>query len=228
MCKLPIMKKKYLLLAILCLFLLSLNSCYFSSALRSGRTLSKGETEFGGTAAVFRALDTSANEDPLFYPEIFIATGLGEKADLQFKLGIFNLYAEGRYQLIGDRTSPFAGSVGLGVFGGGLALGSEALFFTAGARVPAYLSYHPAEGFAIYASPAISFNVAGLSGEAGGGSVQSSILAGLEFGRRFKLRMEGGIQTINPFVLDQALEDTRLPLGQFSFGLSYRFGDPRL
>ena len=221
------MNKTFFVFTLLFLIILSLNSCYFSSALRSGRTLSRGETEFGGTAAIFKAIDTAANEDPFVYPELFIATGLGKKADLQIKLGLFNLYAEGRYQLIGDRTSPIAGSLGLGFYAGGLALGSEGVLFTTGVRLPAYLSYHPADGFAIYASPAVSFNIAGVSGETGGGAVQSSILAGLELGKRLKLRMEGGLQTINPFIFDDNTEDARLPLGQFSLGFSYLLGDPR-
>lgn len=213
------MKGKRLFLLISMLIILSQQSCYLRSALRSGRTLPPGTSEFGGNlSGIFSAHDSSP------YPELYFAHGLSENMDIQAKLGAMNLYVEGRYQFAGDQQSLWAGSIGTGASVGGY-FTFEGPFFSAGLHIPAYFSIHPQSNWAGYFSPSCSIRYFAIPT---GGPIETGVfvepglLAGLSIGKRLKFRIEGG----GHHLILIAGENGGLNrwVSQVSLGLGYRFG----
>lgn len=205
----------------------SLQSCYMSSALKTGRTLAPQETEIAVNLSTYGIVDQE-DQNPVgfVYPEVAISTGISERADFQGKIGMFSFYGEGRYQFIGDKYSPIAGSVGIGLHAGGIPVLSE-MVLNAGVHVPAYLSFHPSDQFALYASPRVTVNYFGVGLgqlETAGTLIQSAGIVGIEAGDRFKVRVEGGVHSMSPLLGDMVEEPVNIPMYQLSIGMSYRFG----
>lgn len=97
-------------------FLFSVTSCLPFIKMESGRTLEKGKNSIGLTATSYRLRDSNDNENlDLPYLEVKYKRGLTDK--FQFSLGMNSIgfiMADTKYQIVGDKTSFFALSIGVG------------------------------------------------------------------------------------------------------------------
>jgi hypothetical protein len=118
--------------------------CAQLSSFQTGRTSGKGNGEAGIAASasgITDAFDTDANAT-FFVGEAYGRYGVSENFDIGLKLstgltGVFDF----KYQIVGDRISPFAMSIGPGVgFQGAIA--ESALIQL---HLPLHMSYHPNE-----------------------------------------------------------------------------------
>ena len=193
-----------------------LNGCVSMSTMQTGRTAGKGgaEVNLGASVVKLEALvDVDSTELNGGLVEGDFRYGITEKLDLGLKislLGTSGIY--GKYQLIGDRTSKFALSAGLGA--GYLAIESGAddnktKSTIVDLYVPIYASVHPTEWLAIYAAPRYNLRFGSESSSWYGGT------GGIRLGKRF-----GGFFEYSWMDSDVAIK----PLRQITGGISIGFG----
>ncbi|MBK8501435.1 MAG: hypothetical protein IPL46_04065 [Saprospiraceae bacterium] len=191
---------------------LLLTSCAQLSSFQTGRTSGKGNGEVGIAASasgISDAFETDASAT-FFVGEAYGRYGVGENFDIGLKLstaltGVFDF----KYQILGDKISPFAMSIGPGIgFQGAIAETLVQLHF------PLHLSYHPNEKLAIYASPRyISQLVTG-----GGSANYLGSSLGFETGEQVRFVLEASY-----FKLLNDIEIDGFGLGLFQFGGGVKF-----
>jgi len=219
--------KSFLSLLILWFFC---QACYFSPALRTGRTLEKGQQQIGANISTFVAPDDTDETVVLPIPEAYFASGLTDKIDIIGKISLASVHTEARYQFLGDKVSSFAGSAGLGVSLSFFAFNIfdvDENFLTLTPTVPLFFSYHPSDKFAVYVSPRYSI-LALIGNEPDGIPGIFSMAGGIEIGNQFVVNLEGGFQSFHSFTTgtdNEAIVSSILP--QFSIGFGYRFGGKR-
>lgn len=208
-------------------------SCYFSPALRTGRTLDKGQQQAGLNINTFVIPDEDNSvEETAFIPipEVYYAVGVSNKIDVIGKISLGSFHTEGRYQFLGDKTSSFAGSAGFGLSLSYFVLNfisTEENFLTLTPSIPLSFSYHHSEKFAFYVSP--RYSVLSLIGNDSDGIPGIfSLAGGIEMGNQFVVNIEGGFQSFHAFKESPGSDPTEAAiLPQFSLGLAYRFGGKR-
>ncbi len=147
----------------------STQSCVSNKAFQTARTTSEGEVSFGGGISFPNAEFFSDSQDSLgldvtniggFGLEIFGRYGITEKLDVGVNVTLIGTSGlDLKYQFLGDHESEIAGSISVGasilrITVDGDSTGGGGVFDFS---VPAYFSWHPAEKFAIYASPRYTF-----------------------------------------------------------------------
>ncbi len=186
------MKNQTAYLLILCGVLsILLSSCFSFTNYHTGRVLGKGNREYSASLNGIGAASSSSSLTlHPFIPEFNGANGLTDKLDIVFKYNFpAGLFAGVKYQLIGDRESKFAGSIG--AVAGGLFLASiqdENDRLTLGfynLQIPMNFSYHPNHKLALGLSP--SYNRLGFfsSVEEEGGN-QLGMSPHFEVGKKFR------------------------------------------
>ena len=143
--------------ALLCLLLPLLNSCASLSGFHTGRTVEEGNGEILLSLNLASAPDFSDDEDDILQ-DVFFANiefggrfGITEKLDAGIRVNsVLNVLMDVKYQVAGDKQSPFAMSLGGGVGTFSLISAEGSLF---NFQVPVYTSYHPSENIGIYFSP---------------------------------------------------------------------------
>lgn len=197
---------------------LMLTSCAQLSSFQTGRTSGKGNGEAGtalSASGITQAFDAEASAT-FFIVEAFGRYGIAENFDIGLKLstgltGVIDF----KYQIAGDKTSPFAMSVGPGIGFQGDIAGTSLLQL----HLPLHMSYHPSERMAIYASPRYISQVI-----TGGGSANyfgSSL--GFETGEKVRFVLEASyFRLLN----DREVDGLGIGLFQFGGGLKFRiFGN---
>lgn len=141
------------------LFILSItlfSSCAQLSSFQTGKTLGKGNNMItvGAIGYGIKGEPGSVIEgDQAIFPhvEIMGQFGIAERLDLGVKLSSSaNLQAYGKYQIAGNMKSKFAASLGGGFTYQFAGDDGTNIFRT---HLPIYLSYHPGEKQAVYATP---------------------------------------------------------------------------
>lgn len=193
--------------------LLILNSCAQLSSFQTGRTSGKGNGEGGiavSASGISDAFDTDSRA-VFFVGEAFARYGVGENFDIGLKLstgltGVFDF----KYQIVGDKISPFAMSLGPGIgFSGAIAETSLVQL-----HLPVHMSYHPNKRSAIYASPRFISQI--VTGEGSANYLGSSI--GFETGENVRFVLEGSY-----FRILNGEEVAGLGVGLFQFGGGVKF-----
>jgi hypothetical protein len=203
-----------LFLYFLCLiFSLSLTNCAQLSSFQTGRTLGQGNGEAGAAlsaSGISDAFDVDANAT-FFVAEAFGRYGISENFDIGLKLstGLTGV-VDFKYQFIGDKTAPFAMSVGPG-FGFQGAIAETSLIQL---HLPLHMSYHPNEKSAVYASPRYISQI--VTGEGSANYLGSSL--GYENGDKVRFVLEGSY-----FRLLSGREVDGLGLGLFQIGAGLKF-----
>lgn len=205
-------------------------ACYFSPALRTGRTLEKGQQQFGVNVNTFVVPDAAEGETAAIpIPEVYYAVGASDKIDVIGKISLGSFHVEGRYQFLGDKTSSFAGSAGLGLSLSYFVLNflsTEENFLTLAPTVPLFFSYHHSDKFAFYVSPRYSV-LSLLGNESDEIPGLFSMAGGIEMGNQFVVNIEGGFQSFHTFSSSDNTSNESSILPQFSVGFAYRFGGKR-
>lgn len=193
--------------------------CASLSGLQDGRTVGENNGEFSASLNFSQSPDyvewESRADTAGEIPNLFIVTGelggrygVSENVDITLRMNtMFNLGLGAKVQVLGDRESPTALSVGAEI-------GSFALWLGLwNFQLPVYFSVHPSDNFAWYCSPRYIYQFASYAGaEAGvtyfGGNT------GLLFGRRHKFGLDLGYYRISSFGES---------IGALQFGLGGRF-----
>jgi hypothetical protein len=138
-------------------------SCINMSSMQTGRTLPQGEFGYGGGGGfISHQLDFNDDEDDedvfeddfdlrfsMPFLEASFKYGITDKFDVGAKFTLIGTSSiDVKYQFWGDQHSTFAGSIGLG--GAYVGIGNANIVDII---VPAYFSFHPVDGFAVYATP---------------------------------------------------------------------------
>jgi hypothetical protein len=192
--------------------------CASLTGYQDGRSIGDGNAEVMVSLNVSQTPSFSDIEDsvsiteiPRFsFPNIEAGGkfGITEKLDITARLNTNLNFAVGaKYQLIGDRMSTFA--LGVGAEAGTFGLISGIWNF----QVPVFLSIHPSERFAIYASPRYIYQFTTLGGSQGwnykGGNV------GMLFGSKHKFGIDAGFYQVSATGAKK--------IGLTSFGIGGKF-----
>jgi hypothetical protein len=191
---------------------LILTSCAQLSTFQTGRTSGKGNGEAGmamSASGITQAFDTDGSAT-FVVAEAFGHYGIAQNFDIGLKLstgltGVIDF----KYQIVGDKTSPFAMSVGPGIGFQGAIAGTSLLQI----HLPLHMSYHPSERMAIYASPRYISQV--ITGSGSANYFGSS--TGFESGEKVRFVLEASYFRI--------LNDTEvdgLGIGLFQFGGGFK------
>lgn len=194
-----------------------IQSCASLTGYQDARALGNGNSEIGVSVNMSQSpdLDGDNNGDTYRFPnlELYGKFGITKKLDIGGKLNTnTNAGVYVKYQLIGNKTSPFALGLGseLGTFG----LGGGSLW---NIQLPLYTSIHFGNT-ALYLSPryiyqfsAIGVN-SGISETVGANYYGSN--TGLIFGDKNKLCLDFGFYLLNA--------DNPSPISLITFGLGYK------
>lgn len=145
------------------ILLVSQSGCLAPASLQSGRTIGKGNAElsFGITSGrydqnnpSFAADDTNQNYVPII--EMRRTSAINESTDFSLEFNSLTfLSADIKHQLLGNRFSLIAGSIGAEL---GIApIGALSGAIISSVSVPVYISVHPANTFCLYATPRYTY-----------------------------------------------------------------------
>ena len=161
------------------------------------------------------AFDTDSRAT-FFVGEAYGRYGVGENFDIGLKLstgltGVFDF----KYQIVGDKLSPFAMAIGPGIGFQGAIAGTALVQL----HFPIHMSYHPSDKLAIYASPRYISQI--ITGEGSAKYIGSSL--GFETGERVRFVLEGSYFNL---LNDMEIDGLGIGLFQFGGGVKFRiFGD---
>lgn len=190
-----------------------ISSCAQLSSFQTGRTSGKGNGEAGisiSASGILDAFDTDTRAT-FFIGEAYGRYGVGENFDIGLKLstgltGVFDF----KYQIVGDKISPFAMSIGPGIGFQGAIAGTSLVQL----HLPIHMSYHPNTRSAIYASPRYISQI--ITGEGSANYLGSSL--GFETGENVRFVLEGSY-----FRLLSGNEVDGLGVALFQFGGGVKF-----
>ncbi len=160
---------KYSSIAIL-LFIVFFTGCIPFLKMESGRTLSQGKSSIGLSATSYTLSDGGSG---VTIADLQVRAKHGITDRLELGVGFSNigfLMFDGKYQVIGDKNSNFALSLGLGADALIFAFKSSRLTgVNSNLKVsfPIYMSMHPSEKFYFFLNPQISRQIVFI--EDGGG-----------------------------------------------------------
>ncbi len=147
------MKKFYILFIGL---MLMVSSCIPFAKMESGKTLGKGKSSLGGSVSSFSIKE---NENITTVPNIEIKYQLGISNKMDIGIGINGIgfvMLDGKYQVIGDHSSKFALSLGLGADALLIAPSNSDVKKNIKFSLPIYTSYHFNENGYYYFIPQFS------------------------------------------------------------------------
>ncbi|MFN7119855.1 MAG: hypothetical protein ACK4TA_23880 [Saprospiraceae bacterium] len=213
--------------------LLLISSCASISGFQTGRTVGAetGEIMFsvnGTRSPDFDELsdenvDSLDSEDfNIFFPNLEIGGryGVSEKLDFGIRANTnLNLFADVKYQLVGDQESPVALATGFGLGMFGVVSGSGGLF---NFQIPLYASYHPTESLDLYVSPRYVGQWGTAFGESSGLINYFGANAGFLAGRRTKFGVD-----IAYYGLNNSKTGFDSSLFQIGFGMKFKIGGGR-
>ncbi|MCE2789413.1 MAG: hypothetical protein LW630_05815 [Saprospiraceae bacterium] len=206
----------YACLIFLGMFLSS--GCASLTGYQDGRSLGEGNGEASvslnfSQSPAFTDLEDSVDVTyipRLAFPNLELGGryGLTDRLDLLLKLNTnLNVGVGAKYQLVGDRMSPFAMSLGAEVGTFGLVVGLWNL------QLPAYFSYHPNEKISIYASPRYIYQFTTIGGLEGWNYLGGN--AGILLGKRNKFGIDLGYYQVGTIDTEK--------IGLFSVGMGGKF-----
>ena len=205
---------KYLLFV---LSLLLFSSCAQLSSFQTGKTLGKGTNQITVTATGYGVTGEPGSiieGDLAIFPfiEVMGQFGITDRLDLGLKLSTGgNAQGHAKFQFAGSLESKFAAALG-----GGLSYQWADEVRVYRAHVPLYLSYHPGEKDAIYATPRYIYQ--SVSDDSDAYFLGSSLGYSRQLSQNFTLFLEGNIS--KPFVENDMNETL---LYQFGVGGGWRF-----
>jgi hypothetical protein len=216
--------KKQIFFALFTAFIaLLLTNCASLSGLQDGRTAGQGNGELGislnlATSPDFNTIEDEGGLDTVVnveIPSLFVPAlefggrmGVGEKIDIGLRLNTsLNLGFNVKAQVLGDRESKTALSLGAEVGTFGLVLGLWNV------QVPVYFSVHPKENFTWYVTPRYIYQFATVAGIENGLSYLGGN-TGILFGKRNKFGLDLGYYSLGA-------DGSRL--GLINIGLGGRF-----
>ncbi len=208
-----------LLLGSAALFFLS--NCASITGFQDGRTVGKDNGDFYGSLNFSTSpnfgdwRDDSVSVDlstlAFFSLEFGGRYGVAEKVDLTLRLNTnLNMGMGTKFQLVGDRSSPFALALGAEVGSFGIALG------LLNVQIPLYVSVHPSENFGWYFTPRYIRQFSTFAG------VQNRLTylganTGLLFGKRNKFGIDLGYYRLGG--IEESIPVIHLGVGgRFAFG----------
>lgn len=202
------------------IFSLFFSNCASVTGFQTGRTVghNNGEMLISLNASSTPEFDFDSDDttdvENFYFPNLELSGryGVAEKVDIGLRVNTnFNVAADVRYQVLGDRQSPVAFAVGGGV-------GTFGLFSALwNVQIPLYFSFHPTETLDIYISPRYISQFA--AGDLTGSLSYFGGNAGILFGRRTKFGLDAGIYNIS------TTGEDILPIATFGFGVKIPFGE---
>lgn len=213
--------------------LLFLSSCASISGFQTGRTVGAetGEIMFSVNGTRSPDFDELSDENvdtvnaenfSIFFPNIEIGGryGITDKLDFGIRANTnLNIYADVKYQFVGDQESPvaIAAGAGLGMFG--FVTGTGGLF---NFQIPLYASYHPTESLDLYLAPRYVGQWGTVLGESSGLINYFGANAGFLTGRRTKFGVDVAYYGLSNS--DTGFNDS---LFQIGFGMKFKIGGGR-
>ncbi len=198
---------------------LFLSRCASLTGFQDGRTVGKDNGDFYASLNFSSSPDFNEIEDndsvsvdipTLTFPNLEFGGryGVAEKIDLTLRLNTnLNVGVGAKFQLVGDRQSPFAMALGAEVGSFGIVLGLLNL------QIPVYLSVHPSENFTWYLTPRYIRQFTTYAGLETGLSYFGGN-TGLLFGKRNKFGLDVGYYRLG---------NVDASIGLFQFGVGGRF-----
>jgi len=188
--------------------------CAQLSSFQNGRTVGHGNGEAGLAISASGLTDAFDNDGTatFFVAEAYGRYGVSENFDIGLKLstGLTGV-VDFKFQVAGDKVSPFAMSVGPG-FGFQGAIAETSLIQL---HLPLHMSYHPNEKSAFYASPRYISQI--ITGEGAANYLGSSL--GFENGDNVRLTIEGSYFRL---LSDREIDGLGVGLFQFGAGIKFR------
>ena len=198
------------------------SSCASLTGYQDGRSIGEGNGEVNVSFNLSQSPDFNDLEDSLIvddvptlrYPNIEIGGkyGVTERLDVTFRLNTnLNLGVGAKYQVVGDRTSPFA--LGLGAEAGTFGLVSGLW----NVQIPLYASFHPTQRFTIYGTPRYIYQFTSIGGTEGWNYLGGNF--GILFGNRHKFGIDFGYYEV------RALNVEKVSITTIGIGGRFRIGN---
>jgi len=208
-----------LLLGSAALFFLS--NCASITGFQDGRTVGEGNGDFYASLNFstspnfgdWRDDSVTVDVPTLAFPSIEVGGryGVVEKVDLTLRMNTnLNVGLGTKFQLVGDRNSPFALALGAEVGSFGIILG------LLNVQIPLYLSVHPSETFSWYFTPRYIRQFSTFAGVQNGLTYLGAN-TGFLFGKRSKFGVDLGYYRLG------GIEES-IPVIQFGLGGRFAFG----
>ncbi len=215
------MLKQFLFWLLFGATVLFLASCASLTGFQDGRTVGKDNGDFYASLNFSTSPNFNEWEDDTAVVDVPTLTipnlelggryGVGEKVDVTLRLNTnLNVGIGAKFQVIGDRQSPFAMSLGAEVGSFGIVLG------LLNVQVPVYLSVHPSESFSWYLTPRYIRQFSTFAGVENGLSYLGGN-TGLLFGKRNKFGLDIGYYRLGGI-------ENSIGLVQFGLGGRFAFG----
>ena len=177
-------------------FWVIVSSCVSMSSMQTARTTPKDDYGFGfGAGTVNSDLGLGVDTVHISFPfmEAYGRYGITDKLDIGMKFTfIGTIAADVKYQVIGDRNTVFAGSVG-GGFGFMSIFSGDSKSKIFDLILPAYFSIHPAKVFSLYFNPKYIYRINNYTVNSDKGISNSSwygTTGGIRFGKKTALFLE--------------------------------------
>jgi hypothetical protein len=217
------MKNQLFFIALLLVGMAAFTGCASLTGFQDGRTLGQDNGELGVSLNFSQSpdfddweeeFDDSVNVDipQLFFPSFEFSGryGVADKVDIGVRLNTnLNLGVSGKFQVVGDKESQFAMSLGAEVGTFGLVSGLWNV------QIPVFLSVHPSERFTWYLTPRYIYQFTSYAGADNGLSYVGAN-TGLMFGNRNKFGIDVGYYSVS-------VSDGEGDLGLLQIGLGARF-----
>lgn len=176
------------------------SNCASLTGFQDGRTLGTNNGELSASINFSQSPDfndweddsSSVNIPTIFFPSIEFGGryGVGERVDITMRMNTnLNLGVGAKFQVVGDRESSAALSLGAEVATFGLIAGLWNI------QVPVFFSLHPKENFAWYLNPRYIYQFTTFAG-AENGLTYLGGNTGLLFGKRNKFGLDVGYYRI--------------------------------
>lgn len=213
--------------------LLLISSCASISGFQTGRTVGAetGEIMFSINGTRTPDFDDISKENAdsvntedfsIFAPNIEIGGryGISDKLDFGIRANTnLNVYADVKYQFVGDQESPVAVATGFGLGMFGFVTGSGGLF---NFQIPLYASFHPTEKLDLYVAPRYVGQWGTVLGESSGLINYFGANVGFLTGTRTKFGIDIGYYGLSNS--DSGFNDS---LFQIGFGMKFKIGGGR-
>jgi len=224
------MKQKIISQIIACTTIITLwNSCASISGFQTGRTVGaeSGEIMFSVNGTRTPDFDEiSENSDSIdsgdfsiFAPTLEIGGryGVTDRIDFGIRANTnLNIYADVKFQLVGDQESPVAVATGFGLGLFGFITGTGGLY---NFQIPLYASFHPTDNLDLYVAPRYVGQWGTAFGKSSGLINYFGTNVGFLMGRRTKYGVDIGYYGLSNS--DTGFNDS---LFQIGFGMKFRIG----
>jgi hypothetical protein len=173
-----------------------MSSCVSLAGFEEGRSVGEEATSITGSISTTQSPDFSEEDIdftgiPFFVlGELSVKHGFTDKFDVGMRINsFFNVGVNAKYQVVGDKQSKFAMSLGT-------EFNSFAFTRIFNAHLPVFMSYYPKDNITINLAPRFVYQFGGIGNDSGEGITYFGGNTGIMFGKKQKIGFDFGLHRL--------------------------------